>query len=89
MTLFLNSTVTILRRKQVEADTGYSRSTIYLRITQGLFPRPVRLGLRAVGWPAREIAAMNQARVAGKSDVDLRELVAKLEAARTSAAPTF
>jgi prophage regulatory protein len=76
---------TILRRKQVEAETGYSRSTIYLRITQGLWPRPVSLGPRAVGWPASEIAALNAARIAGKSDGDIRALVTTLQAARRAA----
>ena len=81
----LQAALTILRRKQVEAETGYSRSTIYLRISQGLFIRPVSLGARAVGFPAGEVAALNAARIAGKSEADIRALVAKLEAARTSA----
>lgn len=42
---------TILRLPQVKARTGLSRSTIYSRIAQGSFPRPVPLGgARAVGW---------------------------------------
>ena len=56
MAQFPHSTLTILRRKQVEIETGYSRSTIYLRITQGLWPKPVSLGARAVGlarWRSR------------------------------------
>ncbi len=73
----------IMRRKQVEADTGYSRSTIYLRISQRLFVKPVSLGARAVGWPVHEIAALNAARIAGKTDTEIRALVAKLETART------
>ena len=81
----LQAALTILRRKQVEAETGYSRSTIYLRISQGLFIRPVSLGARAVGFPAGEVAALNAARIAGKSEADIRTLVARLEAARTSA----
>ena len=80
---------TIVRRNVVEAETGYSRSTIYLRISQGLWPRPVTLGSRAVGWPAREVAAINAARIAGRSDPEIRSLVARLEAARTNAAQTF
>ncbi len=76
----------ILRRKQVEAETGYSRSTIYLRISQGLFIKPVSLGARAVGFPAGEVTALNAARIAGKSEADIRALVAKLQAARTAAA---
>ena len=75
----------ILRRKQVEAATGYSRSTIYLRISQGLFVRPVSIGARAVGFPAGEVEAINAARIAGKSEADIRALVAKLQAARSAA----
>lgn len=49
--------LSILRRKQVEGRTGLSRSTIYLRIQQGTFPRPINLGARAVGWLENEIEA--------------------------------
>lgn len=73
---------TILRLPAVKAETGASRSTIYLRIQQGLWPKPVRLGPRSVGWPACEVAAINAARIAGLSDQEIRGLVANLEAAR-------
>jgi len=49
--------LSILRRKQVEKRTGLSRSTIYLRIQEGTFPRPINLGVRAVGWIENEIEA--------------------------------
>ena len=49
--------LSILRRKQVEKRTGLSRSTIYLRIQEGTFPRPINLGVRAVGWLENEIEA--------------------------------
>lgn len=77
---------TILRLPAVKAESGYSRSSIYLRISQGLWPKPVSLGARAVGWPADEVAALNAARIAGKGDDEIRRLVTKLEAARTAAA---
>jgi prophage regulatory protein len=77
-------THTILRLPAVKSTTGLSRSTIYLRIAQGVFTHPVSLGARAVGWPAHEVVALNAARIAGKPDSELRELVAKLEAARTA-----
>lgn len=73
---------TILRLPAVKAQSGYSRSTIYLRITQGLWPHPVSLGARAVGWPEYEVAALNAARIAGQSDTDIRKLVSRLEAQR-------
>lgn len=82
----IQAALTILRRKQVEAQSGYSRSTIYLRVSQGLFPKPVSLGARAVGWPAGEVAAVNAARIAGKTDAEILALVSKLEVARQSEA---
>jgi prophage regulatory protein len=45
----------ILRLPAVKTRTGLSRSTIYLRVSQGTFPRPVSLGGRAVGWLEAEI----------------------------------
>lgn len=77
---------TILRLPTVKAESGLGRSTIYARIGQGLWPKPVSLGARAVGWPAGEVESLNAARIAGKSDEEIRGLVAKLEAARGSAA---
>jgi prophage regulatory protein len=46
---------TILRLPEVKKSTGLSRSTIYLRIAQDTFPRPISLGGRAVGWLEAEI----------------------------------
>jgi prophage regulatory protein len=54
---------TILRLLDVKRSTGLSRSTIYLRITQGTFPKPVRLGGRAVGWLETEIQQWLQRRL--------------------------
>ena len=48
---------TILRLPAVKTRTGLSRSTIYLRVSEGTFPRPVSLGARAVGWLESEIEA--------------------------------
>ncbi len=66
--------------------SGQSRSTIYLRVSQGLWPKPVKLGPRAVGWPESECTALIAARISGKSDDEIRALVANLESARKSAA---
>jgi prophage regulatory protein len=75
-------THTILRIPAAKSQSGYSRSTIYLRIAQGLWTKPVSLGPRAVGWPAIEIESLNAARISGKTDADIRALVLQLEAAR-------
>ena len=73
---------TILRLPVVKSTSGLSRSSPYARIADHLWPKPVNLGGRAVGWPASEVAAINAARIAGKSNNEVRQLVADLEAAR-------
>ncbi len=73
---------TILRIPAVKSESGLSRSTIYLRISQGLWTKPVSLGARAVGWPSDEVEAINAARIAGNTNDEIRILVEKLEAAR-------
>lgn len=47
----------ILRRPDVEQLTGLSRSTIYAMMANGAFPKPVRLGKRAVGWREADVTA--------------------------------
>ena len=54
---------TILRRRQVEARTGLARSTIYQYIQEGVFPKPVQLGPRAVGWIEAEVSEWIHARM--------------------------
>lgn len=58
--------LTILRRKQVEARTGLTRSTIYAKLRRNpkrpsdydpSFPRPVSIGTKAVGWIEAEVEA--------------------------------
>jgi len=45
----------MLRLPDIKFLTGLSRSTIYLRISTGDFPKPIPLGGRAVGWDEKEI----------------------------------
>ncbi|WP_405403620.1 helix-turn-helix transcriptional regulator [Paracoccus sp. Ld10] len=45
-----------LRRRAVEEITGLSRSTIYAMMSKGLFPRPVKLTGKAVGWPESDVS---------------------------------
>jgi prophage regulatory protein len=56
----------ILRLPAVKTRTGLSRSTIYLRVSQGAFPRPVSLGGRAVGWVEAEIQSWLAERIAAR-----------------------
>ncbi|AHK79089.1 AlpA family transcriptional regulator [Ectothiorhodospira haloalkaliphila] len=54
---------TILRLPDVKARTGLSRSTIYLRVSQGVFPKPISLGGRAVGWVEEDVDQWLQQRI--------------------------
>ena len=68
----------IIRLTAVREKTGLARSTVYLRIQQGLLTKPVSLGGKAVGWPASEILQINAARIAGKSNKEISALVQQL-----------
>lgn len=72
----------IVRLPAVIHASQLSRSTVYLRIQQGLYTSPIKLGARSVGWPQHEVDALNAARIAGQDDDEIRELVKKLTAAR-------
>ena len=49
-----------LKLPEVRTLTGKSRSSIYKGANDGTFPKPIKLGPRAVGWIASEIEAHNQ-----------------------------
>lgn len=68
----------ILRLPKTLEKSGYSRSALYQRIADGLWTRPVPIGMRAVGWPDFEVSALNAACMAGKSTDEIRELVNQL-----------
>lgn len=76
----------ILRLPAVINVYGKSRSTIYDEINRGLIPPPVSLGGRAIGFVESEIDALIRARIAGKSDDEVRALVADLVARRREVA---
>ena len=69
----------ILRIKQIKAQTGLPNSTVYYHISEGLFPRPIKLGDRMSGWLESEVNAIMAARIAGKSEAEIKTLVQSLE----------
>ena len=77
-------TITIQRLVTAKVKLGISRSTVYLQVSQGLLPKPIHIGLRAVGWPSNELDAILNARIAGKSQNDIKALVIDLENQRSS-----
>ena len=68
----------IWRLSAVIAFTGQSRSSIYAAIPAGLFPPPIKITARAVGWCAEEVRALNAARIAGQSTDQIQVLVGDL-----------
>jgi prophage regulatory protein len=77
--------ITIQRLPTVIQVTGKGRTTIYGDIADGLMTPPVNIGARSVGWPSSEIDAINAARIAGKTDDEIRALVKQLVAKRKQA----
>ena len=57
----------ILRRPEVEKLTGLGRSSLYAAMSAGNFPRPVKIGERAVGWPESVIDQWIDDRISQKS----------------------
>jgi prophage regulatory protein len=73
----------ILRMPAVKGRAGHrSDSSIYNAIRDGLFTAGVAIGQRAKGWPDYEVDAIITARIAGKTDEQIRELVKVLHAKR-------
>ena len=58
----------ILRRPEVQRQTQLSKASIYRLMRASKFPRPVRLGPRAVGWIASEVTAWIESRKRAGSD---------------------
>ena len=78
--------IQMLRERALCERRGDSRSKLWADIQKGLFPPPVKIGLRAVAWPEPEAEAVQKAVVAGKSPDEIKQLVRQLVAARQAAA---
>jgi len=59
-----------------------SRSTAFTQINEGLLPPSISLGQRSKGFIVSELDAVLSARIAGKSDEEIRGLVKSLIAKR-------
>jgi len=67
----------VLRRK------GGGKSSLYSAINAGDFPKPIKLGLRRIGWPQHEVDAVMQFLLRGETQTELKAFVKKIEAKRT------
>ena len=59
----------LLRRQQVEELTGLSRASIYRLISEGEFPRPVRVSSTGVRWKSSDISAWIESRPLSTSEL--------------------
>lgn len=57
----------IIRRKQLETRIGLACSTIYAMMARGDFPRPIKIGRRAVGWRSEDVERWLKSRIVGNS----------------------
>ena len=75
--------MSILRMPAIKAELGHrSHASIYNAIRAGLLPNMVKIGERSVGLPDYEVKAINTARIAGRSESEIRDLVKVLHTKR-------
>lgn len=79
-----STTPRLFRLPTVLDSRGIKHSQHWEDIQAELFTKPVKVG-RVALWPENEVAALNAARIAGKSDDQIRQLVRALHAARATA----
>lgn len=54
----------LIRRKDVQAQTGLARSTLYKLVSSGDFPAPVRITTKAVAWTRSDVDSWIAGRIA-------------------------
>jgi prophage regulatory protein len=75
--------IKLLKFNSLSEAVGKTRSSIYRDIKAGLLTPPIKIGGDRSAWPSNEIDAINRARIAGKSDSEIKQLVTELIDART------
>lgn len=68
----------IVKRPEVLQLLQISRSNLYQKIDQGLWPAPIQLGARAVAWLSTENEQVLAAMISGKNQNEIKELVKRL-----------
>ncbi|MEB0121613.1 AlpA family transcriptional regulator [Pseudomonas sp. CCI1.2] len=71
----------LIRLKEVKHVTGLGRSTIYKYIEDGVFPKSVSLGERAVAWVESEVMAWVMTRIEARDRHYSLAVVSQLKAA--------
>lgn len=58
-----------IRRPAVSVMTGRSKAALYVDISAGKFPRPIRIGSRAVAWDVSEVQEWMQSQVSARDSM--------------------
>lgn len=74
----INHSSKIVRRPALLELLQISRSNLYKKIEDGLWPKPIQLGARAVAWLSTENEQVVAAMISGQSQDEIRELVKRL-----------
>ena len=74
--------IQIVKQPSLLEQFAFSKSTLFSQIKQGLMPKPIPLGDRAVGYLQHELDSVLSARIAGQSNAQIKELVKSLVAQR-------
>jgi prophage regulatory protein len=56
--------IKLYRLRELSARIGLGRTAIYEAIQEGRFPRPIRIGARAVAWRHQDVESWLQSRAA-------------------------
>jgi len=82
--------ISILRIDAAKARAGFrSNASVYTLIRAGKWTKPVRISERCSGWPAHEVDALCKAKIAGATELQIRQLVDRLHAERAELLPTI
>tara|TARA_R110001583_G_scaffold102172_1_gene248796 strand:- start:200 stop:463 length:264 start_codon:yes stop_codon:yes gene_type:complete len=84
-----NIQITIKRKSEVIARLGIGRSTLQSRINEGIFPPPITLGGRSIGWLEHEVNEAIAALVLNQSHSEIKNHVTKIVGRRTELAKEF
>lgn len=56
----------VLKLKEVLFKTSLGKTTLYMLVKDETFPKPIPLGLRAVGWLESEVDTWIQSRISAR-----------------------
>lgn len=68
---------------EVLEKTTFGRSSLYAKVSKGLFPKPVKVGSRKIAWPQYEVDQMMDFYLSTTNEEDTKSFVTKIEKIRT------